>query len=89
MAGQVARTFPARRYASVDRRAPAGVPVAGTGGAVIPGSNGIPILTVVIVDYAGKPPMEAAAEVWVDWQTRYPGALIQVVHGVDQWEPLR
>lgn len=67
---------------------PRGEFIVGTGRNVVPGSNNIPVLTVKVVDYAGKDPMTAAAEVWADWTTRYPGALIQVVHG-DAWEVIR
>lgn len=66
---------------------PHAAPITHTGHHVVPGSNNIPILTVKVIDYAGKPPDEAAADVWLDWTRRYPGALIQVVHG-DAWETL-
>jgi hypothetical protein len=83
----VTANLPARRRAEVNRRAPLGVPVRGTGQNVVPGSR-IPILTVVIVDYAGQDRQTAAEQVWGDWSRRYPAALVQVVHGLDQWEPL-
>lgn len=73
---------------SVDRRAPRGEFIVGTGRNVVPGSNGIPVLTVKVVDYAGKSRAAAAADVWSWWSTRYPGALIQVVHG-DDWDVIR
>ncbi|MBL8926341.1 MAG: hypothetical protein JNM77_08880 [Pseudonocardia sp.] len=74
--------------AAVDRRPPRAEFIVGTGRNVVPGSSAIPVLTVKVVDYAGKDQMTAAAEVWADWQARYPGALIQVVHG-DDWDVLR
>jgi hypothetical protein len=68
-------------------RGPAGSPVAGTGRDIAPigNYNGIPVLTVKVIDYAGKSRDEAAADVWRVWTARYPGALIQVVHG-DAWD---
>jgi hypothetical protein len=78
--------LPART--SIDHRAPRGEFVVGTGRNIVPGSNAIPVLTVKVVDYAGRSRDDAAADVWSTWQTRYPGALIQVVHGAD-WEVIR
>lgn len=78
----------ARPRADLDRRSPRGEFVVGTGRDVVPGSNAIPVLTVKVVDYAGRSPEDAAADVWSTWQHRYPGALIQVVHG-DDWTVVR
>lgn len=76
---------PAR--ATTIRTGPQGSPVVGTGRDIAPvgNYNGIPVLTVKVVDYAGKSRDEAAADVWQIWTARYPGALIQVVHG-DAWD---
>ena len=80
--------LPVRRRSAAVPRTPRAVPIAGTGQNLVPGSNGIPVLTVKIVSYGGQTQEVAHQQVWWDWSRRYPGALVQVVEG-DDWEALR
>lgn len=47
----------------------------------------IPAIDVVISSYAGNSREEAAAQVWTDWQRRYPHHHVRVHHPDEGWDP--
>jgi hypothetical protein len=49
----------------------------------------VPTLDVVITFYGGNSREQAAADVWTDWQRRYPNHHIRVHHPDEAWEPVR